>query len=64
MNGIAIRERDTNKLVEFMECSGREALQVLRGSRINLNHADYKSNEEFGVNEEEVKKMKEENKAS
>ena len=61
MNGIAIREKSTNKLVEFMECSGREALRVLGGSRINLNHADYKSNEEFGVTEEEVKKMKEEN---
>ena len=64
MNGITIREKSTNKLVEFIECSGREALQVLGGSRINLNHDDYKSTEEFGVTEEEVKKMKEENRAS
>ena len=64
MNGIAIREKSTKKLVEFIECSGRSALQVLGGSRINLNHDEYQSNEEFGVTEEEVKKMKEENRAS
>ena len=61
MNGIAIREKSTKKLVEFIECSGREALKILAGSRINLNHDDYQSKEEFGITEDEVKKMKKDN---
>lgn len=47
-HGIAIRERKTNKLVHFIECeTGRPALRVLGGVRINLDHKNYKAEEEF-----------------
>lgn len=56
-HGIAIREKATKKLMEFVECgTGQEALLVLSGVRRNLNHEDYRANEEF-VNNEELAKM-------
>jgi len=56
-HGIAIRERSSKKLVEFIECGlGREALQVLSGVRINLG-SDFDAQEDF-VEESEITKMK------
>ncbi len=56
-HGITIREKNTNLLVEFVECSvGRSALRVLSGVRHNLGE-DYKASEEF-VAEKEIKECK------
>ena len=54
IHGIAIREKKTKKLDEFMECDvGREALKILGGVRINLNHEDYYA-EETMVEQSEI----------
>jgi hypothetical protein len=56
-HGIAIREKKTNVLVEFMECeTGNRALKILAGCRINLNHEEYKANEEE-VEEKEIQEV-------
>jgi len=58
-HGIAIREKETNKLVGFMECEpGQSPLIILSGCRINLDKEFYKANEEF-VKEEEIEKIEE-----
>jgi len=57
IHGIAIRRRDTNKLVSFIKCpTGREALQILSGSRRNLG-SGYTSNEEV-ITDTEYQEMK------
>lgn len=54
-HGITIREKKSNKLVEFIECPvGNPALRILSGVRINLNHEEYMTEEGF-VTEEEVR---------
>lgn len=56
-HGITIREKDTNLLVEFIECqTGNHSLRVLSGVRHNLGE-DYKASEEF-VSEEEISAIK------
>ena len=46
-HGIVVRERKTKKIVEFIECAtGRPALKILSGIRINMS-PDYKASEEF-----------------
>lgn len=53
-HGIAVRSKKTNQLVEFIECDvGRDALKILSGIRINMNHEDYKADETY-VKEEEI----------
>lgn len=55
-HGIAIRERKTNELVEFIECdTGRDALRVLSGIRINMG-SDFEASETF-IEEDEIKKL-------
>lgn len=45
-HGIAITEKVSGKLIEFVECqTGRVALKVLMGIRHNLNHNEYKAEE-------------------
>lgn len=57
-HGISIREKDSGLLIEFIECeTGRRALKILSGARINLNHDDYKASEEF-VEQEEIDGIK------
>jgi len=47
-HGITVREKSTNKIVDFIECeTGRSALRVLSGIRINMNHNDFKASEEY-----------------
>jgi hypothetical protein len=59
-HGISVRERKTNKLVEFIKCeTGRPALNILKGIRINMG-SDYKATEEM-IDPEEVNKLKNEN---
>lgn len=56
-HGIAVREKKTNRLVEFIECeTGRPALRILSGIRVNMNKDDYKAEETF-VEEDEIKGM-------
>lgn len=53
-HGIRIEEKATKKLVDFIECStGREALQILSGVRINLGN-DYRATEGFLKDGEQV----------
>ncbi len=57
-HGISVRHKQTNELVEFIECeTGRPALQVLAGIRINMS-TEYKA-EESDVNKEEIIKLEE-----
>ncbi len=45
VHGIAVYEKSSNKVVEFIECDvGRPALKVLSGIRINMS-PDYKAEE-------------------
>ncbi len=47
-HGITIREKKTNKLVEFIKCgTGNTALRILSGVRMNLNHDEYTAEEGF-----------------
>ncbi len=56
-HGIAIRDRRTGELIEFIEtATGRSALQVLSGVRINMG-SDYKAEEDM-VSESEIAKIK------
>ena len=57
VHGIAITERKTGKLVDFIKCGlGRQALSVLGGVRINLDK-QYKADETF-ITEEEYTAVK------
>lgn len=57
-HGIAIRERPTGRLVEFIVCgTGREALMVLSGVRRNLGRG-FDAQEEV-IKESEIVEMKE-----
>ena len=54
-HGIAIRNKQTNQLVNFIECStGKGSLTILNGVRTNLNHPEYKAEETF-IDEREQK---------
>jgi len=56
-HGITVRERATNKLVEFIECAiDSSALKILLGITMNINKTDYKAEEEF-VKEEEIENI-------
>ncbi len=56
-HGIAVRNRKTNQLIEFIECdTGRPALRMLSGRRMNL-HQDYDAQEDF-VDEAEIQQIK------
>ncbi|CAK0755909.1 hypothetical protein CCP3SC1AL1_2210008 [Gammaproteobacteria bacterium] len=47
-HGIAIKEKDTNNIVDFIECPyGTSALRVLSGVRRNLDNKRYKASEEI-----------------
>ncbi len=53
IHGIAIREKKTKKLVDFIPCDvGNRALKVLSGVRINLGN-NYDAQETF-VKQEEI----------
>lgn len=57
-HGIRIEERESGKLVNFIKCAtGRSALRVLGGVRINLGD-DYKATEGFAT-AQEIAKAKE-----
>lgn len=57
-HGITIREKDSGLLMKFIECdTGKRALTILSGVRINLNHDDYKASEEY-VEQEEIDGIK------
>ena len=59
-HGITVRERKTEKLIEFIECeTGNSALRILRGIRINMG-SDYRASEEF-VELSEIDEMKNDN---
>ena len=46
-HGIAIRNRKTKELIEFIECDyGKVALRVLGGVRINMDTKRYIASEE------------------
>jgi hypothetical protein len=47
-HGIAVREKDTNKIVDFIECRyGMSALRVLSGVRTQMDAKKYKASEEI-----------------
>ena len=53
-HGIAVREKATKKLVEFLECpTGQSALRILSGRRHNLDQENYYA-EEAMVDETEI----------
>ena len=57
-HGIAVRNRKTKVLVQFVECSyGSNTLRMLSGVRMNL-HKDFDAQEDI-VEEEEIKLIKE-----
>ena len=56
-HGITVREKKIDNLIEFIECpTGNNALRILSGIRINMNHEDYKASEEM-VEESEIQKF-------
>jgi len=57
IHGIAVTERKTKELVEFIPCAfGNPALRILSGIRINMS-PDYKAEETF-VTQKEVDSIK------
>ena len=54
-HGIAIRERKTNKLIEFIKCSPERALTILSGVRRQMDNKRYKADETF-LSDSEIKK--------
>jgi len=58
IHGIAVSHRKSGEIVEFIKCeTGRSALRVLSGIRINMSH-EYKADETY-ISEDEYKKVKE-----
>ena len=56
-HGIAIREKGTDKLIDFAECSVEKALKVLSGIRHNINNERYYASEEY-VDDKEIENSK------
>ena len=57
-HGIAIRDKKTKELVDFIECGlGNSALRVLSGVRHNLDSRNYYATEDF-VKSSEYSKLK------
>jgi hypothetical protein len=52
-HGIAIREKGTKKLIEFIPChTGASALRVLSGVRRQMDTARYTASEDYVRNDE------------
>lgn len=57
-HGIVVRNTQTKEIVEFIECSGRQALSVLSGIRHNLNKDDFNACEDI-ISDADYLKFKE-----
>ena len=56
-NGIAVIDKKSDKVIHFIEASGRSALRVLSGIRINMS-PDFRAEERF-IHDDVLIKIKE-----